>query len=216
MTEHNFEHMRRAMVANSLRTTGINDPRVLAAIGAVPRERFVPPERVPIAYADTSVPLGNGRELNSPLSFGRMLSEVNPQEDERALLVGAATGYPAAVLARLVKSVVAVEEDGDLVDFACNALRGTHVTLVQGPLADGYADGGPYDLILIDGAVEFVPDALVQQLVDGGRMALALLDRGVTSIAIGRRVGDAFGVAPITDTATAVLPGFTKPRAFSF
>src|SRR4028118_110067 len=102
MTEHNFEQMRRAMVASSLRTTGVNDPRVLAAIGAIPRERFVPPERVGIAYADTSVPLGNGRELNSPMAFGRLLTEISPQESDRTLLIGAATGYPAAVLARLV------------------------------------------------------------------------------------------------------------------
>ena len=216
MTVHNFEQMRRAMVANSLRTTGVNDPRVLAAIGAVPRERFVPHERLAIAYADTAVPLGNGRELNSPLSFSRMLAEVTPQEGERALLIGAATGYGAAVLERLVGSVVAVEEDPALIEAAREALAGTGVRLVEGPLHRGYAEGAPYDLIVIDGAVEFVPDAIVEQLADGGRLATAILDRGVTRISIGRRAGDAFGIAPMTDSASVVLPGFVKPRAFSF
>ena len=216
MTVHNFEQMRRAMVANSLRTTGVNDPRVLAAIGAVPRERFVPRERLAIAYADTPVPLGNGRELNSPLSFSRMLAEVAPQEGERALLIGAATGYGAAVLDRLVGSVVAVEEDPELLATAREALSGTGVRLVEGPLQLGYPDGGPYELIVIDGAVEFVPDELVEQLVDGGRLATAILDRGVTRISIGRRAGDAFGIAPMTDSASVVLPGFVKPRTFSF
>lgn len=216
MTEHNFEQMRRAMVANSLRTTGVNDPRVLAAIGAVPRERFVPHERAAIAYADIPVPLGSGRDLNSPLAFSRMLAEVSPQEGERALLLGAATGYGAAVLDRLVGSVVAVEEDPALVEKAREALAGTGVKLVEGPLQRGHADGAPYDLIVIDGAVEFIPDEIKEQLVDGGRMATGLLDRGVTRIAIGRRVGDAFGIAPMTDSACVILPGFVKPPAFSF
>jgi protein-L-isoaspartate(D-aspartate) O-methyltransferase len=216
MTEHNFEHMRRAMVANSLRTTGVNDPRVLAAIGAVPRERFVPRERAAIAYADTAVPLGGGRELNSPLAFARMLTEAGPREGERALLIGAGTGYPAAVLSRMVGSLVAVEEDPALIETARALLDGTGVRLVEGPLNEGYAAGAPYDLIVIDGAVEFVPDAIVDQLVDGGRVAAAILDQGVMRIAIGRKAGDAFGIAPITDSASIILPGFAKPRAFSF
>ncbi len=216
MTEHNFEHMRRAMVANTLRTTGVSAPRVLAAMGAVPRERFVPRERVAMAYADTPVPLANGRELNSPLALGRMLSEASPQESERALVVGAATGYSAAVMERLVASVVAVEEDPALIATAKEMLGGTSVKLVQGPLTEGYAAGAPYDLILIDGAVEFIPDAIIGQLVDGGRIATALLDRGVSRIAIGRRAGDGFGIVPLTDRAASILPGFIKPKTFNF
>jgi protein-L-isoaspartate(D-aspartate) O-methyltransferase len=216
MTEHNYEHMRRAMVASTLRTTGVNDPRVLAAIGAVPRERFLPAERVGVAYADTLVPLGNGRELNSPMALGRMLSEAVPQEGERALVIGAATGYAAAVLDRLVGSVAATEEDPELIEFARHALAGTSVKLVKTPLTKGYADDAPYDLILIDGAVEQVPQAIIEQLVDGGRLATAILDQGVSRISIGRRVGEGFGIAPITDWAAAVLPGFMKPRTFSF
>jgi len=216
MTEHNFEQMRRAMVTNSLRTTGVSDPRVLAAMGAVPRERFVPPEKIPVAYTDNPVPLGNGRELNSPLALGRMLTESAPQPHERALAIGAATGYAAAVLARLVADVVAVEEDGDLIAVAHTRLADTEVRLVHGPLTDGFAAGAPYDLILIDGAVEFVPDALIDQLADGGRLATALLDEGVTRIAIGRRAGEGFGLAPVSDLAAAILPGFLKPRTFTF
>ncbi len=216
MTEHNFEHMRRAMVANTLRTTGVSDPRVLAAMGAVPRERFVPRERVAMAYADTPVPLVNGRELNSPLALGRMLSEASPQEGERALVIGAATGYSAAVMKQLVRSVVAVEEDPALLARAHEMLVGTSVALVEGPLTEGYSAGAPYDLILIDGAVEFIPEAIIGQLVEGGRIATALLDRGVSRIAIGRRAGAGFGVTPVTDRAASILPGFLKPKTFSF
>ncbi|HEX8400763.1 MAG TPA: protein-L-isoaspartate O-methyltransferase [Allosphingosinicella sp.] len=216
MTEHNFEQMRRAMVSNSLRTTGVSDPRVLAAMGAVPRELFVPPERIAIAYADNPVPLIAGRELNSPLSLGRMLTEAAPSKHEHALVIGAATGYAAAVLDRLVESVVAVEEDPDLLAVAQDRLAGTGVRLVSGALTEGHREGAPYDLILIDGAVESIPEALVDQLKDGGRVAAAILDQGISRISLGRRAGGGFGIAPISDTASAVLPGFAKPRVFTF
>ncbi|HEV2078699.1 MAG TPA: methyltransferase domain-containing protein [Allosphingosinicella sp.] len=216
MTEHNFEHMRRAMVASQLRTTGVNDPRVVAAMGAVPRERFVPPDRVPMAYADALVPLGNGRDLNTPMSLGRMLTEAAPGERDRALVIGAATGYAAAVLAELVATVVAVEEDPELAAVARRALAGTKVELVEGPLTQGHKAGAPYDLILIDGAVEFVPEEIVEQLAENGRLAAAMLVGGVAQISIGRRGGPGFGMAAVSDAASAILPGFVKPRGFTF
>ena len=216
MTEQNFEHMRRAMVASQLRTTGVSDPRVVAAMGAVPRERFVPVDRATTAYADALVPLGGGRDLNTPMSLGRMLTEGRPREEDRALVLGAATGYAAAVLARLVASVVAVEQDPALASAAMSALKGTSVKLIEGPPAKGYARGAPYDLILIDGAVEFVPDAIVEQLAENGRLVAAILDKGVARISIGRRGGDGFGTVAVADVASAILPGFVRPRTFTF
>lgn len=216
MTEQNFEQMRRAMVASQLRTTGVNDPRVVAAMGAVPRERFVPAERCALAYADAPVPLGHGRELNPPMTLGRMLTEARLRGDERALVIGAATGYSAAVLARLVRSVVAVEEQPALASFARAALAGTGVELVEAPLAAGHAEGAPYDFILIDGAVEHVPEAIVAQIGDGGEFALALIEEGVTRLCVGRVAGGAFGTNAVSDAAAAVLPGFARPRGFSF
>jgi len=216
MTEHNFEHMRRAMVASQLRTTGVNDPRVIAAMSAVPRERFVPADRVPMAYADALVPLGNGRDLNTPMSLGRMLTEAAPQPEDRALVIGAAAGYAAAVLSQLVASVVAVEEDPELAAAARQALSGTEVKLVEGPLTKGHKAGAPYDLILIDGAVEFVPDAIVSQLAETGRLAAAMLVQGVAQISIGRRGGAGFGMAAVSDAASAILPGFVRPKGFQF
>lgn len=216
MTEHNFEHMRRAMIASQLRTTGVNDPRVLSALSAVPRERFVPENRVGTAYADAMVPLGEHRELNSPMSLGRLLSELRPQPEERALLIGAATGYSAAVLCRLCAAVTAVEEDADLAAFARRVLADTDVELVQAPLVEGHAAGAPYDFILIDGAVEFIPPALIGQLKEDGRLAAAILEQGVSRIAIGRRAGDGFGMSAVADVASTILPGFAKPRTFTF
>jgi protein-L-isoaspartate(D-aspartate) O-methyltransferase len=216
MTEHNFEHMRRAMVASQLRTTGTNDPAVLAAMGEVARERFVPPQRSAMAYADALVPLTASRQLNSPMALGLLLTEAAPEEAGRALVVGAATGYAAAVVAKLVPHVVAVEEDPELAGVARAALAGTGVTLVEGPLTAGHAAGAPYDLILIDGAVEFVPQALIDQLKDEGKLATGIVENGVTRLALGRKAGEGFGLAAFADAAAAVLPQFEKPKAFTF
>ena len=216
MTEHNFDDMRAAMTACQLRTTGTNDPRVLAAMGEVPRERFVPEARLPLAYADALVPLGGGRELNSPMALGRLLTEAAPRRGERVLAVAVATGYAAAVLARLVGPLVAVEEDQALAAAARANLAGSGVELVEGPNKEGWRAGAPYDLILIDGAVESVPEALVGQLADGGRLAAGLVENGITRLAIGRRAGEGFGMAAFADAAAAILPGFARPRAFTF
>jgi protein-L-isoaspartate(D-aspartate) O-methyltransferase len=216
MSDYDFEHMRRAMVASQLRTTGVADARVLAAVGEVPRERFVPAERVPIAYADALVPLGGGRELNPPMATARLLSEAGPRGHERAMVIGAATGYSAALLDKLCASVVAVEQDADLAAFARDALQGTKVELVEGPLAAGHEAGAPYDLVLIDGAVSTVPDAIVAQVAENGKIAAIVLDGGVTRLGVGRKVAGSFGLTIFTDGAAAILPGFAKPRTFSF
>lgn len=216
MTEHAFTDMRRAMVASQLRTTGVSDPGVIAAMGAVPRERFVPPDRIPLAYADALVPLKPGRDLNPPMALGKLLTEARPVQGERAMVVGAATGYSAAVLARLVGPLVAVEEDEELAAIAKKALAGTPVTLVVGPLAKGCKKSAPYDLILVDGAVEEVPRSLVDQLAEGGRLAVAVIEDGVTRLCVGRKAGDGFGMVAFSDAAAAILPGFEKPRTFTF
>jgi protein-L-isoaspartate(D-aspartate) O-methyltransferase len=216
MTEHVFEPMRRAMVASQLRTTGVNDPRVVEAMGEVPRERFVPQDKLALAYADALVPIAPGRALNPPMVLGRLLTEARLRGHERALVIGAATGYSAAVLARLVGSVVALEEDEELCAFAAGTLATAGVDTVKGPLAKGHAKGAPYDFILIDGAAEEVPLAIVAQARDGGTIALALLDEGVSRLAVGRVVAGAFGATIFADAETAPLPGFEKPRGFSF
>jgi protein-L-isoaspartate(D-aspartate) O-methyltransferase len=216
MTEHVFEPMRRSMVASQLRTTGVNDPRVVEAMGEVPREHFVPQDKLALAYADALVPVAPGRALNPPMALGRMLTEARLRGHERALVIGAATGYSAALLARLVTSVVALEEDEDLFAFARKALAGSGVETVRGPLAKGYAKGAPYDFILIDGAAEQVPPSIVAQARDGGIIALALLEEGVSRLAVGRVAAGAFGAMVFADAETAPLPGFEKPRGFSF
>jgi protein-L-isoaspartate(D-aspartate) O-methyltransferase len=146
------------------------------------------------------------------MATGRLLTELHPQRGEHALVVGAATGYSAALLTEMGLKVVALEEDPDLVAIAQSA----NVKIVQGSLASGRAGEAPYDLILIDGAVEFLPEALISQLAAKGRLATGLIDGGVMRLAIGRRSAHGFGLQPFADADMAVLPGFTKPKGFSF
>jgi protein-L-isoaspartate(D-aspartate) O-methyltransferase len=216
MTEQNFEAMRRAMVESQLRTTGVNDPRVIAAMAEVPRERFVPVERRGVAYADRPVALGGGRALNIPEATGLMLTAAAVRASDKVLLVGAASGYTAALLDRLAAHVVALEEDSALLSFARENLAGSRVELVEGPLNQGWTAAAPYDLIFVDGLIEQVPDALVAQLADGGRLACAVLDRQTSRLAVGRKSGTGFGLDLFADCEAAVLPGFVRPKTFVF
>ena len=212
-----FAAMRHAMVASQLRTNAVNDPRVIEAMARTPREDFLPAEHRAIAYRDTLLPLGEGRHHNSPLAIGRLLTEAAIVPQDRVLLIGAAGGYAAALLAGLAGSVVALEEDESLLAVARPALGGlANVEVATGALNQGWAAGAPYDLILIDGAVEQVPDAIVEQLRPGGRLVTGIVDRGVTRLALGRRSEGGFGLADFQDIECAVLPGFVRLRTFQF
>jgi protein-L-isoaspartate(D-aspartate) O-methyltransferase len=150
------------------------------------------------------------------MALGKLLTEARPVRGERALVVGAATGYAAAVLAHMVGPIVALEEDEELSAIAAKALAGSPVKLVSGPLPKGCKKSAPYDLILVDGAIETVPKALIDQLAEGGRLATALIEDGVTRLCVGRKAGDGFGMHAFADAAAAILPGFERPRAFIF
>ncbi|RYE51439.1 MAG: protein-L-isoaspartate O-methyltransferase [Hyphomicrobiales bacterium] len=206
--------MRRAMVVSQLRTTGVSDARVVTAMGEVPRERFVPADRARTAYADITLPIGNGRALNPPMVTGRLLTEAQVSPGDTALVIGAATGYTAALLEKLGATVVAVEEDADLVAAGKKAAPG--VTWVKAALTAGHKKGAPYSLIVLDGAVEEIPQGLIDQLADGGRLVGAVDEDGVSRLVSGVRVGRGFGIKPFADADTGRLPGFAKPAAFSF
>jgi protein-L-isoaspartate(D-aspartate) O-methyltransferase len=200
------------MVENQLRPQGVTDPAVLDAMAAVRREDFLPDHTRPLAYVDRAVAIGDGRFLPPPAVLGRLLTQMMPEPGDRALVVGAGTGYSSAVLAHIGINVTALESSPELAARA----RELGVEVVDGPLEAGWKRHAPYDQILIDGAVEYIPDAIVHQLSDGGRLGTALVDRGVTRLTIGRRVGDAFGCLSVGDAGTPALPGFSEPKAFTF
>lgn len=209
--------MRHAMVASQLRTNAVNDQRVVAAMARVAREDYLPADARLLAYRDTAIPLGNARWANLPIATGRLLTEAYLQPTDRALLIGAAGGYAAALLAELVAHVVAVESDPALAALARGALEAADaVTFVEGPLDAGHAEGAPYDVLVVDGAMEVFPDALVEQVKPGGRVVAGLVDRGVTRLASGRRTEGGFALVPFADIECVVLPGFAAPRPFTF
>ncbi|MEH3039310.1 MAG: protein-L-isoaspartate O-methyltransferase [Sphingomonas paucimobilis] len=215
-TRPDFDAMRHAMVVSQLRTSAVSDPRVVSAMGDVAREGFVPAGQAEVAYRDAPLPLPGGREINPPLITGRLLTAAEIRPTDRVLLVGAAMGYAAAVLARLAGSVVALEEDASFVAAARDAIAEASVEVVEGPLNAGWAQGAPYDVIVIDGAVESVPDAIVQQLAPGGRLTTGIVDRGVTRLSLGRRTEGGFGLVDFADLGSIELPGFAKPKTFQF
>src|SRR3569623_1601696 len=153
-----FEAMRHAMVQSQLRPNALNDPRVVTAMAIVPREKFVPTDVRRLAYRDTALTIANGRQMNVPVAPGRWLTEAYLLPTDRVLLIGAAGGYTAAVLAALVAEVVAVESDADLAKHARSALADyATVKLVEGALEKGHAKGAPYDVLIVDGCVEQLP-----------------------------------------------------------
>jgi protein-L-isoaspartate(D-aspartate) O-methyltransferase len=203
---------RRAMVESQLRPQGVTDPAVLDAMGRVPREEFVPADSRPLAYSDRAVALGGGRFLAPCPVLGQLLTQMAPAPGERALVIGAATGYSAAVLAAIGLDVTALEAAPELAATG----KDQGVSFTEGPLEDGHAAGAPYDLILIDGAVEYIPDSIIGQLVEGGRLGGALVERGVTRLIVGRKAGGAFGYLSINDAGVPALPGFKRHRTFTF
>jgi protein-L-isoaspartate(D-aspartate) O-methyltransferase len=212
-----FEAMRQAMVASQLRTNAVNDPRVVEAMARTARENFLPAEQKGLAYRDTLLPLPGGRRHNSPLATGRLLTEAHVRPEDHVLLIGAAGGYAAALLAQLAGSVVALEQEEALVALARTALAGeAKVELVQGPLEAGWAAGAPYDLLIVDGAVEQLPDALIAQVKPGGRVVTGVIERGVTRLAAGRRTEGGFGLLDFLDVECTELPGFRRLRTFTF
>jgi protein-L-isoaspartate(D-aspartate) O-methyltransferase len=207
-----FEAARLAMVESQLRPQGVVDPVVTAAMASIPREQFVPAEVRPVAYVDRALPIGGGRFLAGPAVVGRLLTQMMPQRGQKALVVGAGTGYSAAVLLAMGLDVVGVESSPELVARATE-LR---INVIEAPLAAGDPKGRSFDQILIDGAVEAIPEAIITQLADGGRLGAALIDRGITRLVVGRKAGGAFGYLSFGDAGVPALPGFTRPKEFTF
>ena len=203
---------RQAMVDSQLRPEGVNDPAVIAAMSEVPREQFVPEESRLLAYTDRAVPLDEGRALPAPAVLGLLLTALAPLRGERALVVGAATGYSAAVMAAMGLKTTAVESSAALASVA----RKNGVEVTEAPLEAGHSKNAPYALILVDGAVEVIPDALIEQLEEGGRLGAAIIDKGITRLITGHKAGGGFGYLTIADAAVPSLPGFQRPRAFTF
>ena len=187
-------YARRAMIDSQLRTSGVNEPWVLAAMASVPPEDCVPPAMRDAAYIDRAIPLGEGRHLASPLVHGKMLAEAVPDKTDKALLVGDDKGYLAALLQPLTGSLDVVAPS------ALKDKRGK----------------GSYSLIVVDGAVEDMPRTLAALLAEGGRIVTGVLERGVTRLATGRKTGGEIALLALAEIGIPVLDEFRAPRRWSF
>ncbi|MDT0576155.1 protein-L-isoaspartate O-methyltransferase [Croceicoccus sp. F390] len=207
-----FARARRTMIESQLRPTGIYDVVVLEAMASIRREDFLPESLRSIAYMDRQIPLGGGRAMNSPLAQASLLQQARPLPGDKALLIGGGTGYMAAMLASQVGSLDVVEPDERLARICPVSAGAWH----SGPLDAGWAANAPYTLVVIDGAVEHVPDLLVDQLVTDGRIVLGTVERGVTRLATGVRVADRIAIQPLAEIGMAVLPSFAREQGWSF
>lgn len=181
---------RRAMIDSQLRVTGVNSPTILAAFAKVPREDFVPAERRAVAYADRAVPLGDGTALSPALTYGQMLEAAELAKADTVLVISA-NGYLAALATELAGSVTSA------------------ATLAA-------AQGGPFSVILIDGAAEVLPDSLAGLLADDGRVVTGLVDRKVTRLALARKAMGKVVPTALGEADFAVLPEFAAPKSWSF
>lgn len=216
MNEISAAEMRAAMIDSQLRTNDVIDPAVVAAMGAEPREAHVPAALASVAYMDRAIDLGGGRWLSPPLVTGRLLVAAAVRPGARVLLIGAATGYTAALLARLGAAVVALEERSDLIAAARQAGPDGAVTWVEGSFAEGAPQAAPFDRILIEGAIEQLPQAIVDQLVEGGRLVAARRDGAVSRLVQGVKAGGTVALRPFADMDVPPLPGFAAPPGFRF
>jgi protein-L-isoaspartate(D-aspartate) O-methyltransferase len=188
-----YELLRKRMVDNQLRTSSVTDRRILAAFGSVPREAFVPPARLPLAYADTGHAIANGRAMPAPAPLARLiqLGEIAP--GEAVLVVGAGTGYGAAVVRALGAEVSALESDADMLAAARRNRELAGLAIVEGPF-DGSTVTGDYDVILVEGAVDSAPRALLEHLKEGGRLVAPIRRGAAASATLYVRSGREFAV----------------------
>jgi len=211
------ESARFNMVEAQIRSANVTDPQILAAMNAVPREKFVPTAAQALAYADVPVAVAPGRYLLDPRSFAKLaqLAQITPTD--RILDVGCGTGYSAAVLARLGAEVVALEQDADLVRVASALLENVvgKVELVQGGLIEGVKGQGPFDVIFVNGAIEQAPETLLSQLAEGGRLVAVLKD-GQSRAWLFLKQNGQIGRRPVFDAEVPVLAGFKKAMGFVF
>jgi protein-L-isoaspartate(D-aspartate) O-methyltransferase len=215
-----YETARTCMIESQLRPNKVTDKRLLDAFFTIRRELFVPEHLQAVAYVDEDLPLGNGRHLMEPMVAARLLQAAAVERTDTALIVGAGTGYEAALVAVLARGVIALEEDPELARRARAALVEhsiVAVNVVEAPLPQGHKVRAPYDVIFFCGAVAEVPTEIGSQLVDGGRlMAVVKSGSGMGHATLTTRIDGGLARRVLFDAATPLLPGFLPKPVFAF
>lgn len=213
-----FATARLMMVDSQVRPNKVTDPRILAAMRALPREAFLPPSLAPRAYSDEDVPLGAGRVMIEPMVTARMIQMAGLRRDERVLVVAAGTGYAAAVIAACGVDVIALEEEAALLAIARPTLaaHAPSVQLVQGPIVAGWAEAAPYDCVFVDGCVEALPEAIAAQVNSRGRLVMIRSHGGhMAQAVIGRPTASGLSYAAEFDCGVKPLPAMRRAPVFS-
>ncbi len=216
----NFEEARRIMVESQLRPNRVTDEAVLSVMGSLPRESFLPEALRPIAYVDEDIEIAPGRYLMEPLVLARLVQAAAPLTDDVALVVGAGIGYSAAVLARLCDTVFALESNADLAASTTELFSDLvldNIVVVEGNLADGLPEQGPFNIILMNGGLSSISENLTDQLAEGGRL-LAVVggENGVGRATLVQRAATGISQRVLFDAAIPTLPEFEKEAGFVF
>jgi len=220
-----FSAARRAMVDGQVRTNDVTHPGIINAMLEIPREVFVPQSRAALAYLDRDVVIADdtatepARYLMKPMVLARLIQAADPAPEDSVLVIGAGTGYAAAVMSRLAGKVVALEENESLFQRAQSALAslGSHnVTVIRGPLAGGAPASGPYDVILIDGGIETMPDRLCEELSPHGRLVAVVSSGPLGKAKLFQPANGKCSGRELFDANAPVLPGFSLAPAFVF
>tara|TARA_R110002110_G_scaffold260260_3_gene475986 strand:- start:9386 stop:10069 length:684 start_codon:yes stop_codon:yes gene_type:complete len=222
LTMSDFENARRNMVDCQLRPTKVTDIRILDAMGTLPREMFVDKSRQGIAYVDEDIEIASGRHMMEPVVLARLVQALDIGPTDSVLVIGAGTGYDAALIGTLAGPVVAVESDPQLVETASmliNHLGIDNVAVVEAPLAEGYAAQAPYDLVFVSGAVPEIPANIADQVAPGGRVVAVIggAENGILGRAsVMTRIEQGLSGRMIFDAGTRPLPGFGTAAEFVF
>ena len=213
-----FAANRTMMVDTQVRPSDVTKFPIIDAMLTVRKEAFVPSSRRDVAYVDANIALGGNRIILEARTLAKMLDALDVQQSEMVLTIGAGLGYTAAILSRMAEAVIAVEEDTDLASEAESNLSeqgADNVVVIEAPLVEGAAKHGPYDSILIEGAVEQVPAALTDQLKDGGRIAAVFAKGALGECRIGYKIDGQVSWRLAFNAGAPVLLGFEAEKAFA-
>jgi protein-L-isoaspartate(D-aspartate) O-methyltransferase len=214
-----FAHARHLMVESQVRTSDVTDARIIKAMRTLPRERFCPAHMRTLAYGDLELEVSPGRTLLRPRVLAKLIQALAPQPNETALEIFGATGYGAAVLAACCRQVTSLDADANLSFAARAALESAGVTgvrTVSTEPTNGWPDSAPYDVILLNGAAEIVPQPWLDQLAPGGRLGVIVRQGPAGYARIYTRAGENTAFRIAFDAAPPIAPGLARPPSFAF